>query len=33
MPIVEAVNQVLFEGKSANDALNELLTRDRKAEV
>jgi glycerol-3-phosphate dehydrogenase (NAD(P)+) len=33
MPIVEAVNQVLFEGKPANAALNELLTRDRKAEV
>jgi glycerol-3-phosphate dehydrogenase (NAD(P)+) len=33
MPIVEAVNQVLFEGKSAVEAVNELLTRDRKAEV
>lgn len=32
MPIIEAMNQVLFEGKSAEDATNELLTRDRVAE-
>lgn len=33
MPIIEQVNMVLFENKSARDALNELLTRDRKAEI
>ena len=33
MPIVEVVNQVLFEGLSAADALKILLTRDRKREV
>lgn len=32
MPIIEAVNQVLFEEKSAEDATSELLTRDRVAE-
>lgn len=32
MPIIEAVNQVLFEGKSAKMATAELLTRDRVAE-
>ncbi len=32
MPIIEAVNQVLFEGKSAKEATVELLTRDRIAE-
>lgn len=32
MPIIEAMNQVLFEGKSAEDATSELLTRDRVAE-
>lgn len=32
MPIIEEVNQVLFEGKSAKEATAELLTRDRVAE-
>ena len=32
MPIVEEVNKVLFEGKSARDAMNDLLTRERKEE-
>ncbi len=32
MPIVEQINQVLFEGKSAREALNDLLLRDRRAE-
>ncbi len=29
MPITEAINKVLFEGKSASDAVNELMTRDK----
>ncbi len=29
MPISEAVNQVLFEGKTPSDAVNELMTRDK----
>ena len=33
MPIVEEVNKVLFEGKSAREAVVDLLTRDRKAEI
>lgn len=32
MPIVTEVNNVLFEGKSAKDAMNDLLTRERKEE-
>ena len=32
MPIVEKINQVLFEGKTASDALNDLLNRDRRKE-
>lgn len=32
MPIVEAVNQVLFEGKSARAAMEELMLRDKKLE-
>ena len=32
MPIVEQINQVLFEGKSAKDAVQELMLRDRKTE-
>lgn len=32
MPIVEEVNLVLFEGKTAKDAMNDLLTRERKEE-
>ena len=33
LPIVEQVNAILFEGKSARAALRELLTRDLKAEA
>ncbi|MCC8161843.1 MAG: NAD(P)H-dependent glycerol-3-phosphate dehydrogenase [Lachnospiraceae bacterium] len=32
MPIVEEVNEVLFEGKTAKEALTELMLRDRKIE-
>lgn len=32
MPIVEQVNEVLFEGKAARDALYDLMLRDRRAE-
>lgn len=32
MPIVDEVNKVLFEGKSAREAMNDLLTRERKEE-
>ena len=32
MPIVDEVNKVLFEGKTANEAMKDLLTRDRKEE-
>ena len=32
MPIVEAVNQVLFEGKPAKDAVTDLMMRDRRIE-
>jgi glycerol-3-phosphate dehydrogenase (NAD(P)+) len=33
MPIIEQVNLVLFENKSAKEALNDLLMRDRKTEI
>lgn len=33
MPIVEQVNQVLFEGKPAREAVNDLMLRDRRTEV
>ena len=33
MPIIEQVNKVLFEGKSAAQAVKELMLRDRKEEV
>lgn len=33
LPIIEQVNQVLFEGKTAADALNDLMLRDRKIEI
>ncbi len=33
MPIVEAVNEILFEDLPAKDALNNLLTRDKKDEI
>ena len=32
MPIVEKVNQVLFEGKPAKDAVSELMMRDGRSE-
>ena len=32
MPIVEQVNHILFDGKTAKDAVRELMTRDRKSE-
>ncbi|MBQ7536431.1 MAG: NAD(P)-dependent glycerol-3-phosphate dehydrogenase [Stomatobaculum sp.] len=32
MPLVEEVNRILFEGKSPAEALNDLMTRDSKAE-
>lgn len=33
MPIVEQVNQVLFEGKAAREAVNELMIRDKRVEA
>ncbi|MDO4519883.1 MAG: NAD(P)H-dependent glycerol-3-phosphate dehydrogenase [Eubacteriales bacterium] len=33
MPIIEVVNQVLFEGKPAADAVKELMLRDKKVET
>lgn len=33
MPIVEQVNQVLFEGKPAREAVNDLMLRDRRTEA
>ena len=33
MPIIEQVNKVLFEGKSADQAVKELMLRDKKEEV
>ncbi|MDO4328260.1 MAG: NAD(P)H-dependent glycerol-3-phosphate dehydrogenase [Lachnospiraceae bacterium] len=33
MPIVEQVNQVLFEGKPAREAVNDLMLRDKRTEV
>ena len=33
MPIIEQVNQVLFEGKSASEAVKELMLREGRAEV
>ena len=32
MPIVEAVNEILFEGKPPGDAINDLMVRDKKIE-
>jgi len=32
MPIIEEVNKILFENKPVKDALNDLMTRDKKAE-
>ena len=33
LPIIEQVNKVLFEGKSAADGVKELMLRDKKSEV
>ena len=33
LPIIEQVNQVLFEGKPAVQAMNELMVRDKKIEI
>lgn len=33
LPIIEQVNQILFEGKSAGQAVKELMLRDKKVEV
>ncbi len=33
LPIIEQVNAVLFEGSSAKDAVNELMLRDKRAEL
>ena len=33
MPIIEQVNAVLFEGRSAAQAVRELMLRDKKLEV
>ena len=33
LPIIEQVNKVLFEGKSASEGVKELMLRDRKSEV
>ena len=32
MPIISAVNDVLFSGKNAGDAVKELMIRDRRSE-
>ena len=32
LPIVNKVNEILFEGKNPRDAVNELMLRDSKAE-
>ena len=32
LPIIEQVNKVLFEGKSAGEAVQELMLRDKKIE-
>jgi len=33
LPIIEQVNLVLFEGKSADEAVKDLMVRDKKIEV
>ena len=33
LPIIEQVNQVLFEGKAADEAVKDLMLRDKKIEV
>ena len=32
MPIITAVNDILFEGKSLQEAVNDLMQRDKKTE-
>ena len=32
MPIIDKVNEILFEGKDPKEAVNELMLRDSKAE-
>ena len=32
VPIIEQVNKILFEGRSAKDAVSELMLRDKKVE-
>ena len=33
LPIIEQVNEVLFNGKSARQAMNDLMVRDKKIEI
>ena len=33
LPIIQQVNEVLFDGKSADQAVKELMLRDKKIEV
>ena len=33
LPIIEQVNKVLFEGKTASEAVKDLMLRDKKIEV
>ena len=33
LPIIEQVNEVLFQGKSAAQAVNDLMLRDKKIEI
>ncbi len=33
LPIISAVNQVLFDGKPAAEAVSELMKRDKKSEI
>ena len=33
MPIITEVNKVLFEGKAASEAVNDLMLRDKKVEA
>ena len=33
LPIIEQVNQVLFEGKAADQAVKDLMLRDKKMEI
>ena len=33
LPIIEQVNQILFDGKSADEAVKDLMLRDKKIEI